>query len=494
MPVVMAQQKFMEKYRKLIINIFTFAIGNLSSKIVLFLLVPLYTYKLSTAEFGNIDLVLVKANLLLPIISLCINESVFRFAISPNETRIERKETFTNSVIINSSGLLILVLLYILFDFKKDNNKLFLLIILILQSNQVLIAQFIRAAGKILNYSLNGILKTLVLCLCNVYFLYFKNNGYYGYFYSIIISELFSIILFIISNSVYNNFHFKYFKLKTIKELLSYSLPLIPNTMIWWIINSSNRFFLDYYWEENLVGLYAISIRLSTIITLVTYVFMQSWQISAIEESNHIDRTRFYTTVINNYYKLLITAVSFFLIVIKPFFIVSISKDYFSAIFFVPFLLMSALYSGLSGFLGTSYLVVKQTSRTLFTSIWCGLAGIIFNFLLIPKYGGIGASIANFLSFLFLYIIRKWDTKKIIDIKFENWSIRFDLMLLFIQISIFYIDMQMIIFMSIQIILFIIIILHNYGIIKKYFLMIWNMIFELMKKRRKDAEKKYKKN
>ena len=67
------------KYGFLIKNITIFAIGAFGSKILTFLIVPFYTYVLSTEDYGNIDLFTTAVSLMLPFTTLVIYEAIIRF-------------------------------------------------------------------------------------------------------------------------------------------------------------------------------------------------------------------------------------------------------------------------------------------------------------------------------------------------------------------------------------------------------------------------------
>ena len=71
----------MNKYRTLLLNIGLFGINTVATKLITFLLVPLYTYYLSTKEFGITDMSLTVISLVLPIASMSISDAVLRFVI-----------------------------------------------------------------------------------------------------------------------------------------------------------------------------------------------------------------------------------------------------------------------------------------------------------------------------------------------------------------------------------------------------------------------------
>ena len=75
------------KVKKLIKDFFIFALGSLGSKVILFLLVPLYTSFLSTEEYGIADLIFTLTQVLVPIVSLSIWQGVIRFGLSKNQKK-----------------------------------------------------------------------------------------------------------------------------------------------------------------------------------------------------------------------------------------------------------------------------------------------------------------------------------------------------------------------------------------------------------------------
>ena len=75
-----------DKYKKLARNSAIFLIGNLGSKVITFLIVPFYTYYLTTAEYGAADLVTTTVNLIAPFAMMGMNEAVLRFSVSREES------------------------------------------------------------------------------------------------------------------------------------------------------------------------------------------------------------------------------------------------------------------------------------------------------------------------------------------------------------------------------------------------------------------------
>lgn len=77
----------MNKYKKLIGNTVIFAIGSFSSKLLVFLLMPLYTRVLTTSDYGVMDIIVNTSNLLIPIVMVSINEGIIRFGLDRRSAR-----------------------------------------------------------------------------------------------------------------------------------------------------------------------------------------------------------------------------------------------------------------------------------------------------------------------------------------------------------------------------------------------------------------------
>lgn len=233
----------MNKYKKLIGNSAIFAVGNLGSKLILIFLVPLYTYYLTAVEYGTIDIITTTSSLLLPIISLSIFDAVLRFVMDkkyPNDV------VFTNALIITILGSIIALLFYPIFMYFNVLSGLlgYMYTILIIQAFQTLLTQFIRAIGKIKVYALNGIIMTLVTAVFNIIFLVKYNMGINGYFLSIIIANLISILYLTLYTKILSYIRFDKINKKITVKMLVYCIPLIPNAFMWWTINASNRYFI----------------------------------------------------------------------------------------------------------------------------------------------------------------------------------------------------------------------------------------------------------
>ena len=190
----------MDKYRKLLSNTLIFAIGTFSSKALVFLLMPLYTHVLTTAEYGVTNTIVDMGNLLIPLITLGIINAIIRFGLE-KETR--KSDVFSTGFAVILLGTLLLLCLQpvltdllsplmVLMDMDPQNisrNLLLLIAFSFMSAMRSLCHQFVRARGMVKLFAVNGIVSTALTILFNVLYLVTFRWGVMGYIMAIITAD-----------------------------------------------------------------------------------------------------------------------------------------------------------------------------------------------------------------------------------------------------------------------------------------------------------------
>ena len=102
------------KYTTLISNTIIFALGTFGSKLLVFLLMPLYTSVLTTAEYGAMDVVVNVSNMLLPLVIVSINDGVIRFGM---DHIYKRRDVFSTGIWVSLAGFGIFLICYFIMWF-----------------------------------------------------------------------------------------------------------------------------------------------------------------------------------------------------------------------------------------------------------------------------------------------------------------------------------------------------------------------------------------
>ena len=407
-----------KRYKNLLGNSVVFAVGNLGSKLITFLLVPLYTYVLTKSQYGTVDVLTTTVSVLAPIASLDIFDAVFRFIMDKSEND---KSVFTNGILVTLySASLMLIVCPVLLFFKVPLAMPFL-IILLLNVLLSILQNFIRGIGFVKIFALTGILNALVLGLSNILFLVIFKFGIQGYLFSIILSFFCSILFISLITKIWRFFDLNYASITEIKKLLKYSIPLIPNALSWWFTNDASKFFILFFVGVSGNGLFAVSNKIPTILSVFFSIFAQAWQISAVSEFDKDDASEFYSKVFNLLISFSFILVALFVLFVKPFMQIYVSSKFFQSWEYVPVLLLAATFSNFSAFLGTTYLAAKRTSGIFSTTVFGMIINVAACWILIPVIGVHGAGIGGSLGFLTITILRYFQTKRFLIITVD-WN------------------------------------------------------------------------
>lgn len=424
----------MNKYKTLMSNTLLISLGTFGSKILVFLMVRFYTEYLSTSDYSTADLITQTANLLFPIISFGITEGVFRFAL---DSSAHKKSVFSYGFLTISLGALLFFAIAPVLGLVKDfEGFVWLIVVYTLAScYHALCSQFIRAEGKTALFAVQGILNTSLVIGLNILFLAAFNMGITGYVLSVVIADVLSAVFLIIKEKLWKQFTFKLNK-SVLKSMLKYSIPLIPTTVFWWITSVSDRYMVNGFIGSEANGIYAISYKLPTLLTLVSSIFMQAWQFSAVTESegDKTEHAKFFSYVWRSFQAVMFLAGGVVIALARPAMKLLTTADYYSAWQYVPLLSVSMVFTAFASFTGTVYVVNKKSSISFLTALIGASVNIILNFLLIPsKLGVQGAALATAISYLIVFIIRSANSRKYIPFKLYSMHITLNTVILFIQ-------------------------------------------------------------
>lgn len=408
----------MNKYKKLISNTIIFGIGTFGSKFLVFLLMPLYTSVLKKSEYGVVDLIIQTSNLLIPIVSLGIANAVIRFGLDKS---VKKSDVFSIGLVTILGGFAVfLILIPILSRISYISGNTALIYLFVLMSClRTLCSQFVRAKEYVRLYALDGVLSTITIILFNVLFLVVIKLGVTGYILAIVASDFLSTVFLFFSANLK-----RYVKLKNInkdlaKSMIKYSIPLIPATIFWWITNVSNRFIVAYVLGSEANGLFAVSYKIPTLVVLVSNIFMDAWQMSAVSEEDQASRSKFFSKVFNSYQSILFMCASGIILFSKLVTKILVTDAYYLSWKYIPFLSMATTFSCLVTFLGSVYMVEKKSMLTLSTTIVGAVVNVVLTFILIHKFGVNGAAFATFISYLIVFLLRAVNIRNFITIKWN---------------------------------------------------------------------------
>lgn len=321
-------------------NTFIFAIGNSVSILLTFVMVPFYTKILSPADFGISDILTTTTAMLVPLVSLNVFSAIFRFALDDDN----HIEIFTNGLLISLIGGFlslvvsgILSLLGIKYSFLVG---VYLGITLLLN----LFQNFTRGINKVKSFAISGIIATLSNVLSNVILMWVFKFGLNGYLYSLIISALITTIFLFINNKLYTYISLNKKSWSNTKDLLIYSIPMIPNSFAWWLTNDANKLIILTFVGPSANGIFAIANKIPTMVTTIFGMFSNAWQMTAVKEKEKSYTTELYSLTFNLMFGGILIINAIVVVLIQWFMGFYVSDKFYNAWKLVPILLMTSFF------------------------------------------------------------------------------------------------------------------------------------------------------
>lgn len=447
-------------------NTLLFTINSFGSKIISFLLVPLYTSVLSTRDYGSIDIMTSTAQLLIPLLTLNIQDAVLRFSL--DKTKSPQKVMSVGYAINVIATFFLAVVLLAL----KAANILnfdatyiyFLFAVFVTGALQNSLQMYAKAIDKVNLLVISGISSTAISCLSNVLLLLVFKLGIYGYFISYILGHLSAVIIMLFGGKLYKGVSCK-LDHQLAKEMILFSAPLAINSISWWINSASDKYILTFFWGVALNGIYSVAYKIPSILSMFQSIFYNAWSVSAITEFDKTDSDGF----IGNTYSMYscISTVGCSGIILFNILLAKLlyAKDFFEAWHFVPFLLLGVTLNGIALFEGCLFTAAKKTREVSKTTIIGAIINTICNFALIPFWGANGAAIATMIGYFAVWIVRTISLQKIIKMK-VSWR-KHIIIIILLMIQMVLSEFAIIYTYAIQVILFILIIILQLESIKK---------------------------
>ncbi len=408
----------MNKYKKLAQNTAIFAIGTFSSKILSFIMVFFYSRAMHTSEFGMLDIIINTASLLLPIAMLGITNSIIRFGL---DNDFKKSDVFTTGVVAVGIGFGIL-LLFCPLIMRIPDLKQYVVILyahIFMSAMRHICSFFVRAKGQLRLFAVDGVLSTFLTCLFTIIFLIPLKMGIVGYMLAIILADLCSVIFLFWGAHLYEFLDFKTLNTSLTRKMIRFSLPLMPTSLLWWVVNVSDRYFVKYMIDDAANGLYAAAYKVPTVLTLVSAIFLDAWQLSAVSENKSQLRNKFYSNVFKSFEGGVFVVGSVLILFAKFITYILLAPSYYASWQYIPVLILSTVFSCFVVFLGNIYLAQSRNVATLVTTVAGAVINIILNYFLIRAYGTQGAAIATCISYFTVFIARA------VDIKIQNRDISF---------------------------------------------------------------------
>lgn len=428
----------MNREKNLAKNTLIITIGKISTQMITFFLLPLYTSILSTKEYGTVDLLNTLVSLLLPIVTFQVEQAVFRELIEVRGKRDKESKIISSSIVtVVFQCLVYLIIFALVSPFINNNYKFFLATNVVANIFLSLLFQIARGFGDNKKYAFASFISALSTIIFNILFLVVIKLGANGMLLGTMLGQIVATIYLFISLRLYKYLKVKDYKKEVIKSLWKYSLPLIPNAISWWVFNASDRVIASAFLGVDQNGILAASLKFSTVFITFYNIFNMSWTESISIAIKDDDVSDYFNKMFNIILKLF-TALAIGMIACMPFvFPIMINEKFSVGYGLVPISIIGSLFNVVVGLVSVIYVAKKNTKAIASTSIVSAVINIIVHLVLIKFIGLYAAVISTFMAFFIMSIYRLIDVSKRyfkikIDMKFVIQSL---IALIFVFVS-----------------------------------------------------------
>ncbi len=412
-------------------NTLVYSISNVLVKMSGLILLPLYTSHISLAQYGLLGFYEITFEILHLISGLGIDNALARWYWE-KESKIHQKEVVFNATLVSLlTTFIIMALAFVsLLTFsdtllweKQSNTLLFWFVISSL--SRVLIRQpllLMRIQDLSIRQTVVNIIRIVfVVAVSFVTIAHFK-MGLTGIFIAETVAN--ALILPYLYQYQLKNLAFK-FNLALIKEMLSFSLPLVLSSFLALILTLSDRYIIRYFGDFEDTGIYNLAYKISNIIRVfVIHSFAQAYIPVFYRYMHDEDSKNFYIKSVTYYtFVASIIALSLTIFGQEAIQIVAQSQDYYAAYTLLPYLVVGVIFAGLRQILVLPINKHKKTKLISVITVSAGLFNLLLNIILVPIMASKGAALATALANLFVVFFYYYFVNKLDNIRYEDRKI-----------------------------------------------------------------------
>ncbi len=416
----------MGKYRQLVLNTGLFALNAIATKLITFILVPLYTHFMSAGEYGLTDMSLTVISLVTPLATLSIAEAAVRYIVGDKQNEAEYAAISFGITLISVIFVALMTPVLDLGAFGGlGSYKVWFILAYATSAFLNLCGEVARGRGEVRLIPVCAGVSSVVTLASAIVLIGGMGLGVKGYFISVSLGPALAICIYLSTGDLgklvlsggRRLFHLGGGEiLSIVRPMLAYALPLIPNNLFWWLSSGINRLFITGILGIAASGMFAAASKIPNLLNTVYTVFQQAWQLSAFQESGRDDIGKFFSSVFC-VLQAGMTVLCALLALFSPLFAsVMLQGETFQAWPMISVLLLSNLFNVFASFYGTVYSTTMHTSFIMKTTMFGAISCIVLTPLFIPIFGVSGACAASAIGQFLVFTMRTIDARKYIRV------------------------------------------------------------------------------
>lgn len=413
------RQLGMGKYRRLAGNIGFFLVTAVSTRLITFIMIPLYTSYLSQREYGLSELALTTVELAYPVLTLMVAEAVLRFGID-DRARADSYITSGFWVTVVSCLLFIGVAPVLRFSAFGGLGEYgwYVVGVYVVSLLQGFFGSVAKIFGQMRLLTIVSVLASVITAGMAVILIAFAGWGIDGYFVSYIVGNGFAVVVFVLAGRYWRHVGLPEFggaAWSRLRRMVNYSAPLVPNALSWWLLSNVNRYVITVVLGVSAMGLYSAASKIPNFLSLIAGVFYFAWTLSAFQEYQRSDVKTFFATMFSIYQAVLSVGCGALILLAPWLASILLQGEFFPAWTVIPTLLVAFYLNTLAMFFSSVYTTAMKTRAAAVTTVAGAAVTVALSVPLVDSLGLEGAALSVGAGTLTLLVYRVWDTRRILN-------------------------------------------------------------------------------
>jgi O-antigen/teichoic acid export membrane protein len=429
----------MHKKQELLKNTFILGLGILFAKTITFILLPFYTIYLSPSEYGTVDLILTYTAYLAPFLILQSDWAVFKFLVDSRGDKDETKRIASTSLhMILIMSIVSILLLFIAGTLISAPYVPYIALLTLSTILSTAVLQYSRGIGQNIQYAISSTITGMFTAITFLIFVVQLSMGARGLLLTMGLSPMIGTFYLVSKLKIYKHTSLSGVDKKLRKKMLTYSWPLVPEGVSYWIMNVSDRTIISVVLGVAANGVYAVANRYSLILNAVFSVFNLSWGQSITE---HIDTDDGFVSDVSNATVRIFGSFGLAMISVLPLiFSLLFAKAYNEAYGYIPILVIANVFFVIAGVYSGVYIAKNMTKQIARTTVFAAIINLVVNLALISLIGMYAAAISTLIAYLVLAIYRHYDVRKYVNIFYNMWVLIGLFAMYIIVVALYYIN------------------------------------------------------
>ena len=400
----------MSREKNLIKNTAILSIGKFLPKITSFITLPIVTGHLTKAEYGSYDLISTLVMLVIPIATLQIQSSAFRFLIDCRSDK-EASSRIISNIFIVTIPISLAASFIIQFFFSSFSVAIRALISVyfFLDTIHLTVGQIARGLGDNKTYSIGSIILTLVYMLAIVGGVYLSKAGLLGVMLALALAQLAGTVYLVKKIKLFSYISLYLISGGQLKQLLAYSWPMVPNNLSSWVLKLSDRLVITGFLGIEANAVYAVANKIPHMLSIAQAIMTMAWQENASIAAGDDDADQYYSKMLDKIFCLMFGCTALLIAAMPLLFRLLIKGDYDEAYNHIPVLILSMFFFVMSSYFGGIYIAHKKTVNVGISTMVAAAINLAIDLIFVNIIGIWAGSISTLTAYVVLYYYRMFN-------------------------------------------------------------------------------------